>query len=117
MGILRYSHAWRAMLIAWGMAWFGPATDLSAGTPDPKWKMESTVRSDEPFGRSALTLSWGGVREKWRGVERKLDDERVQLALCDGDRNCSPSSISREPAKAVRASVKSTALSISRSGR
>jgi predicted transglutaminase-like cysteine proteinase len=28
----------------------------------------------------------GGVREKWRGVERKLDDERVQLALCDGDR-------------------------------
>ena len=26
------------------------------------------------------------MREKWLGVERKLDDERVQLALCDGDR-------------------------------
>jgi predicted transglutaminase-like cysteine proteinase len=26
------------------------------------------------------------LREKWLGVERKLDDERVQLALCDGDR-------------------------------
>jgi len=27
------------------------------------------------------------LREKWREVERKLDDERVQLALCDGDRD------------------------------
>jgi predicted transglutaminase-like cysteine proteinase len=27
------------------------------------------------------------VREKWLGVEHKLDDERVQLALCDGDRD------------------------------
>ncbi len=25
--------------------------------------------------------------EKWLRVERKLDDERVQLALCDGDRD------------------------------
>src|SRR6266568_3048315 len=29
----------------------------------------------------------GAWREKWLGVERKLDDERVQLALCDGDRD------------------------------
>ena len=48
--------------------------------------MELTVRSDEPFGLFASTLSWGGVREKWRGVERKLGDDGVQLALCDGDR-------------------------------
>ena len=27
------------------------------------------------------------LREKWRGVARKLDDEAVQLALCDGDRD------------------------------
>jgi predicted transglutaminase-like cysteine proteinase len=26
------------------------------------------------------------LREKWRTVEHKLDDERVQLALCEGDR-------------------------------
>jgi predicted transglutaminase-like cysteine proteinase len=31
-------------------------------------------------------LTDGGLRDKWLGVERKLDDERVQLALCDGDR-------------------------------
>ena len=43
-------------------------------------------RSTEPFGLIAYPLSFGGLHEKWRGVERKLDDERVQLALCDGDR-------------------------------
>jgi predicted transglutaminase-like cysteine proteinase len=34
----------------------------------------------------AFRLSGGGLREKWLGVQRKLDEERVQLALCDGDR-------------------------------
>jgi predicted transglutaminase-like cysteine proteinase len=86
MGILGYTHAWRAMLLVWGMAWFGPAADLTAGTLDSTGQTELTVRSDEPFGLFASTLSWGGLREKWRGVERKLDDEGVQLALCDGDR-------------------------------
>src|SRR5450756_344387 len=43
-------------------------------------------KSAEPFGLFTSTLSEGALREKWRGVERKLDDERVQLALCDGDR-------------------------------
>ncbi len=32
-------------------------------------------------------LSAGALREKWRGVAGKLDDEAVQLALCDGDRD------------------------------
>jgi predicted transglutaminase-like cysteine proteinase len=27
------------------------------------------------------------LRDKWQGVARKLDDEMVQLALCDGDRD------------------------------
>jgi predicted transglutaminase-like cysteine proteinase len=30
-------------------------------------------------------VTWGALREKWLGVERRLDDERVQLALCEGD--------------------------------
>jgi predicted transglutaminase-like cysteine proteinase len=30
-------------------------------------------------------LTEGGLWEKWLGVERKLDDERVQIALCEGD--------------------------------
>jgi predicted transglutaminase-like cysteine proteinase len=68
------------------MAWFGPAADLTAATLDSSGSPQPATRSAEPFGLSAEILSWGGLREKWHGVERKLDDERVQLALCDGDR-------------------------------
>ncbi len=67
------------------MACFGPAADLSAGTLDATAATEPGGNA-EPFGVFASTLSAGGVREKWRAVERTLDDERVQLALCDGDR-------------------------------
>jgi predicted transglutaminase-like cysteine proteinase len=31
-------------------------------------------------------LSGGNLSEKWQGVERQLEDDMVQLALCDGDR-------------------------------
>jgi len=86
MGLSGRSHAWRAVVLAWGMAWFGPAADLAAATLDSSGSPELAGRSAEPFGLPAATLSFGGLREKWRGVERKLDDERVQLALCDGDR-------------------------------
>jgi predicted transglutaminase-like cysteine proteinase len=60
---------------------------VAAGTPDSAEASVMAGRSPEPFGLSALPLYWGTVREKWLGVERKLDDERVQLALCDGDRD------------------------------
>ena len=87
MGILRYSHAWRAVVLACGLAWFGPAADLSAGTLDPAASLQQAGRSAQPFGFfSASMLSFGDLQEKWLGVKRKLDDERVQLALCDGDR-------------------------------
>ena len=86
MGISARGHAWRAIVLACGLAWFGPAADLRAGTLDSSGAPELTGGSAEPFGLFAAPLSWGSVREKWLGVERKLDDERVQLALCDGDR-------------------------------
>jgi predicted transglutaminase-like cysteine proteinase len=69
------------------MAWFGPAADLTAGTLDSTGQTEPTGRSGEPFGLFASALSAGALREKWLAVERRLDDERVQLALCDGDRD------------------------------
>jgi predicted transglutaminase-like cysteine proteinase len=85
MGFFGHPHAWRALVLACLMAWFGPAAELIAGTLDSA-SLESANRSDEPFGLFAATLSAGPVREKWLGVERKLADEGVQLALCDGDR-------------------------------
>ena len=87
MGIFGHSHALRAIVLAWGMACLGPAGDLAAGTLVPSESPEATRGSAEPFGLFASTLSFGSLREKWLGVERKLDDERVQLALCDGDRD------------------------------
>jgi predicted transglutaminase-like cysteine proteinase len=85
MGIFGHAHAWRAVVLACGLIWFGPAADLAAGTVDSSGSSDVTGRSTEPFGLFASTLSWGALREKWLGVERKLDDERVQLALCEGD--------------------------------
>src|SRR6267154_1557838 len=87
MGIFSHSHALRAIMLAWGMACLGPAGDLAAGTLVPSESPEATGGSAEPFGLFASTLSFVSLREKWLGVERKLDDERVQLALCDGDRD------------------------------
>jgi predicted transglutaminase-like cysteine proteinase len=86
MGIFDHSRALRAVVLAWGIVWFGPAADLTAGTLDSQGSSELIRGSAEPFGLFAATLSEGGVREKWLGVQRRLDDEMVQLALCDGDR-------------------------------
>ncbi len=86
MGIFDHSHAWRAVVVALGMAWFGPAPELNAGTLLSPGPAALVRKSAEPFGLFATILSGGGLREKWLEVERKLDDERVQLALCDGDR-------------------------------
>jgi predicted transglutaminase-like cysteine proteinase len=86
MGIFGHSHAWRVVVLVWGMAWFGPAADLTAGTLISPGAMDLVRKSAEPFGLFVSKVSAGALREKWLGVERKLDDERVQLALCDGDR-------------------------------
>jgi hypothetical protein len=44
---------------------------------------ESIDRAAEPFGLLMSTLSEGGLMEKWRGVERKLDAEQLALNLCE----------------------------------
>ena len=86
MGILSRSHAWRAIVIACGLPWFGPVPNLEAATLLTPGPAAQVRKSGEPFGLFAAVLTYGGLRDKWLGVERKLDDERVQLALCDGDR-------------------------------
>jgi predicted transglutaminase-like cysteine proteinase len=86
MWIFDQAHALRAVVLACGMACFGPAADLSAGILDSS-RPALAGRSAEPFGLFTARLSDGGLREKWQGVERKLDDEGVQLALCEGDRD------------------------------
>jgi predicted transglutaminase-like cysteine proteinase len=87
MGIFGYSRGLRIVVLACGIAWFGPATDLTAGTLISPGALDLIRKSAEPFGLFAAPMSEGDVREKWLGVQRRLDDEMVQLALCDGDRD------------------------------
>src|SRR5262249_10206154 len=87
MGNFGRSRARGVLLLACFMSWFGPATDLAAGTLISPGALDLVRKSAEPFGLFASRISSGGLQEKWMGGERKLDDERVQLALCDGDRS------------------------------
>jgi predicted transglutaminase-like cysteine proteinase len=75
-----------AFVLAWGLACFGPATKLYAGSLISPGTLGVIRKSAEPFDLFATRLSGGGLLDKWNGVERKLEDEMVQLALCDGDR-------------------------------
>ena len=83
MGSVGHSRVWRVVVLVWGMVCFGPAADLTAGTLISPGTMDPIRRSAEPFGLFASKLSAGMLREKWLGVEHTLDDERVQLALCE----------------------------------
>jgi len=70
--------------LACGLAWFGSPSGLKAETlasaPDVP------AKSAEPFALAATTLAAGNLHDKWLGLQRRLDDDMVQLALCDGDR-------------------------------
>ena len=87
MGI--FWHTLRAVIIACGLTAFTAAAALAATKPEPAMPFLSAASAAEPFGLSTLAVSAGAVNEKWQKLRRALDDERVQLALCDGDRdNC-----------------------------
>ena len=74
-------NAARAILIAWGLCLISPTTALMAGT------LTSPVgQADEPFRLSTSTVTTGTVLEKWRDVERELDDERRVLRICAENR-------------------------------
>jgi predicted transglutaminase-like cysteine proteinase len=78
--------AWRAIILACGLAWLGPVAGVRA---EPLYPAASDLaaKTAEPFGLPASPLLGGDLVQKWLGVQRRLDDELVQLALCDGDRD------------------------------
>jgi predicted transglutaminase-like cysteine proteinase len=89
MGLFGHRHALRAAIFVCGLAWFGPVSSLSAATFDLAGTPDVAGPSSEPFGLATSPVHAGGLHDKWQGVARRLDDERVQLALCEGDRdNC-----------------------------
>jgi len=81
-----HSRAWRSIILACGLAWLGPVAGLKADTLNSA-APDAVAKTAEPFGLVASPLASGGLLQKWLGVQRRLDDELVQLALCDGDRD------------------------------
>ncbi len=78
-----HSRALRAVILA-----CGHGLVRTGGDPPERWMRPAHriwSKSAEPFGLFASHLSGGGLLAKWQGVQRRLDDEMVQLALCEGD--------------------------------
>jgi hypothetical protein len=69
------------------MVWLGPAGIAVAGPAGIPYGLLPTHNSDEPFRLYTTPVYYGGLLRKWLGVAHELEDERVQLALCDGDRD------------------------------
>ncbi|MET0676001.1 MAG: transglutaminase-like cysteine peptidase [Bradyrhizobium sp.] len=87
MGLSVHTRAWRAGIVACSLAWFGPVGGLRAEMAVPTAATTQALTSAEPFGHAAFLLSGGGLHDKWLSVQRRLEDEMVQLALCEGDRD------------------------------
>ena len=82
-------RAWRAILVLCGLILFGSAAELRAGSLLSPGAGVLVRKSAEPFGVFAFAISSGSLRHKWLALKDRLDDDMVQFALCDGDRdNC-----------------------------
>jgi predicted transglutaminase-like cysteine proteinase len=86
MAIPVRAHAWRAVVVGCSIAWLGHVGVLHAETINSPDSTASVRPSSEPFGLTAFALSEGSLRDKWQALASRIDDDRVQLALCDGDR-------------------------------
>jgi len=89
MGLFSHARAWRAAMVACLLACLGTVSAAHAAAPEFTGALGVASEPAEPFHLWASPVFWGGLVTKWQKGSRKLDDERVQLALCDGDReNC-----------------------------
>jgi predicted transglutaminase-like cysteine proteinase len=86
MAVFKNGHAFRAVVLLCGIVWLGSTGPSVAGPAGIPYSRAHLNISDEPFGLYVHPISSGGLLRKWLGVAHKLEDERVQLALCDGDR-------------------------------
>src|SRR2546423_6560367 len=85
MGFFGQSRAWRAVALVCGFAFLGSVPGARAESQIASIA-ELPAKSAEPFGLAATPLAGGGLHDKWQALLRRLDDDMVQLALCDGDR-------------------------------
>jgi len=81
------SRAWRAILVLCALILLGSVAELRAGTLLSPGAGVLVRKSAEPFGLFAFAISSGSLQRKWLALKDRLDDDMVQLALCDGDRD------------------------------
>jgi predicted transglutaminase-like cysteine proteinase len=86
MGFIGHARGLRAAILACGLGLVGPAAGEAADSLQSSVSVEHPSEATEPFGVAASRIYFGGILAKWLGVIARLDDERVQLALCEGDR-------------------------------
>jgi predicted transglutaminase-like cysteine proteinase len=69
------------------MTCIGGATKSVAGPIGlPAGLADVLPAASEPFGLTSWNISAGTLNDRWLKLARQLDDDRVQIALCDGDR-------------------------------
>jgi predicted transglutaminase-like cysteine proteinase len=73
-------------MLVCGLAWSGPVSGANAESQTVSIA-DLPATAAEPFGLAATPLPGGSLHDKWQGLQRRLDDDMVQLALCDGDRD------------------------------
>jgi predicted transglutaminase-like cysteine proteinase len=75
------SRGMRTALFVCGLS---VAAGGAVAAPMMPFQASDILRSFEPFSRSAATLpDDNALSEKWRSVERQIDDEMLVLALCE----------------------------------
>lgn len=89
MNSFNFSRGALAFAVCCAVGWLSTGTTVEAGPIGQPAALSAalTAAASGPFGRPALQLTGGPVMDKWAGLARKLADERVQIALCDGDRD------------------------------
>jgi len=87
MGIHGRARASLAVALGCAALWFSSATAMLAGPIGLPAGLAAVVpATTEPFGLAISGVVSGSLKDKWLELARRLEDERVQLALCDGDR-------------------------------
>jgi predicted transglutaminase-like cysteine proteinase len=86
MSFLGHARLAHAAVFLCGLLSMAPASAFDVAAPIPLGAQVHATAFAEPFGMTATPVSAGSVHDKWTGLAKKLDDERVQLALCDGNR-------------------------------
>jgi predicted transglutaminase-like cysteine proteinase len=76
----------RAAFLICSLALFGAGSAVAA--PLVPFHAADLLQPTEPFSRSAISLRGdNGLSEKWQGVSREIEDEKLVLALCEENRS------------------------------